>query len=64
MFFVGRYGLLQASSQNIDGGAPYTISGSGTDLIATMADGSVASYDAGDMCVFPSTLLHVLVILC
>lgn len=51
---VGSYGLLQAASQDIDAGQNYSISASGTDLIATMADGSVASYDAGDMyVVFP-----------
>lgn len=44
-----RYGLLQAASQDTAPGDVYSILPSGTDLIATMADGSVASYDAGDI---------------
>ena len=46
---VCRYGLLQASAEQAKGGVPYSILASGTDLIATMPDGSVASYDPGDM---------------
>ncbi|KAK4053333.1 hypothetical protein OIO90_003945 [Microbotryomycetes sp. JL221] len=43
------YGFLEASSPSIDGTEPYSINPSGTDLIATTADGTVTAYDAGDI---------------
>lgn len=42
------YGLLQAASQVVAPGEPYTIWPSGTDMIVTMDDGTVVAYDPGD----------------
>ena len=43
-----RYGLLQASAEQAGNGEPYSILLSGTDMIATMPDGTVAAFNPGD----------------
>lgn len=48
--FDGRYGALEATAATFDGATePYSIAASGTDLITTLEDGTVAAYDPGDM---------------
>ena len=38
-----------ADSATLEAGTAYSIQPGGTDMIVTMGDGSVASYDPGDM---------------
>lgn len=43
------YGGLDAQAMQISAGQPYTVSPSGTDIIATLSDGTVVAYSPGDI---------------